>query len=342
MDDDASVESGDIEMSEQIPPSTSGEASGERGSRASSSSATSTAEPQQTTPTENDNNPTSDNNHRQRSESITIEEQVDEMINTINDHVTTFRRIHILDGWNVDTSPDKMKHIILLGLRVGFCGALSTFSSLNASVIRLLRAGSVGEALVGYAMSIQLGILSYRFGQHLAVYVFVWRCRRETKRDERRGYGLRLQRLDDDEEQVTVSPVSDETARRRYIIPSVRTIATLLFVGMFASLCLAVYFFPKHQKYLLSLLFSPFGCLARFKLMSKYNKRLPGFPLGTFACNIGGCALSGSLGSFLVGEFIGLFLRTHKLPRESYFRDAEYLSLLLEKTRIYKFIALLQ
>lgn len=36
--------------------------------------------------------------------------------------------------------------------------------------------------------------------------------------------------------------------------------------------------------------------------MSKYNKRLRGFPIGTFACNIGGCALSGSLGSFLAGN----------------------------------------
>jgi hypothetical protein len=36
--------------------------------------------------------------------------------------------------------------------------------------------------------------------------------------------------------------------------------------------------------------------------MTKYNKYMPGFPLGTFACNIGGCALSGSLKSFLAGE----------------------------------------
>lgn len=36
--------------------------------------------------------------------------------------------------------------------------------------------------------------------------------------------------------------------------------------------------------------------------MDKYNKKVPGFPLGTFCCNVGGCALSGSLASFLAGE----------------------------------------
>jgi len=36
--------------------------------------------------------------------------------------------------------------------------------------------------------------------------------------------------------------------------------------------------------------------------MNKYNKRLPGFPLGTFSCNLLSCALSGSLGSFLAGN----------------------------------------
>mmetsp|Transcript_20750 Transcript_20750/g.45023 ORF Transcript_20750/g.45023 Transcript_20750/m.45023 type:complete len:814 (-) Transcript_20750:52-2493(-) len=294
LDDDGDVESCDIEMSEQFT-SQSGEASGEASGQ--KEGAGTPAESRQLASSGSSNNPTS-NMRRQRSESnSTIEEHVDEMINTINDRVTTFRRIHVLDGWDVDTSPEKMKHIILLGLRVGFCGALSTFSSLNASVIRLLRAGSVGEALVGYALSIQLGILFYRFGQHLAVYIFVWRCRREAKRDEKRGgYGLRLRRLDTEEEQ----PAATISQRPRYI--SVRTIATLLFVAMFVSLCLAIYFVPTHQQYLLSLLFTPFGCLARWKLMSKYNKNLPGFPLGTFACNIGGCALSGSLASFMAGN----------------------------------------
>ncbi len=223
-------------------------------------------------------------------------------MHSISDHVITIRRIHRLDGWDVDTTPEKMKHIILLGLRMGFCGALGTFASLNASVVRLLRAGLYGEALMGYSISIQLGIVSYRFGQHLAVYIFVWRCRRETEREEKGGYGLRLRHVDteDDFSSATIHPNIQETPRRRYI--SVRSSATFLFVALFVSLILAIIFFPVHRQYLISLLFTPFGCLARWKLMNKYNKSLPGFPLGTFACNISGCALSGSLASFIAGE----------------------------------------
>ncbi len=272
------------------------------------------------------NNPSESQPHPQRSPPLGntngSSNDVYRKLSEVGDHVATFRRIQFLEGWNSGTSPEEMKHIILLGLRLGFCGALGTFSSLNASVIRLLKSGKIGEALVGYAVSIQLGIVSYRFGQHLAVYIFVWRCRLETKRDERRGYGLRLRREDSDEERGSYST----TARTRYI--SVRSLATMLFVAMFVSLgeslfdCLIIirvyftygdtsvfvslglslYFFPSHQKYFISLLFTPFGCLARWKLMTKYNKYVPGFPLGTFACNIGGCALSGSLKSLLAGE----------------------------------------
>jgi len=305
LSDDDDVESGDMEMTGGVT-SSSGEASGEASGQQVSSHNISPMSPPKT-PAKSQ--PLSVSDHctdasanicRQLSDPTSaIEEKVDEMIHSVSDHVTTLRRVHFLDGWNVDTSPQKMKHIILLGLRVGFCGALSTFSSLNASVIRLLRTGAIGEALVGYALSIQLGIVSYRFGQHLAVYIFVWRCRRETKRDEKRGYGLRLRGLDTDQDQIYPDP---DGSPRRPCIPSVRTIATLSFIAMIVSLCLAIYFSTQHTGYWCSLLFTPFGCLARFALMNKYNKKIPGFPLGTFACNLLSCALSGSLGSFLAGN----------------------------------------
>jgi len=253
--------------------------------------------------------------HKSTPSIDTIEEAVTERGHSISDHVTTIRRVRRLDGWDVDTSPEKMKHIILLGCRMGFCGALGTFASLNASVVRLLKAGLYGEALMGYAISIQLGIVSYRFGQHLAVYIFVWRCRRETKREERGGYGLRLQHMDIEEDlsSATVHPSTQEPPRRRRYI-SVRACATFVFFATFVSLILAIIFFPAHRPYLISLLFTPFGCLARWKLMNKYNKSLPGFPLGTFACNIGGCALSGSLASFIAGKCTLLQRITDECP----------------------------
>lgn len=245
----------------------------------------------------------------------TIEEELDEMFHSVSTQISNFRRLHVADGWDAGTTPEEMKHDILLGLRVGFCGAVSTFSSWNSAMINLLRNGKVGDALVGYALGIQLGIISYRFGQHLAVYIFVWRCRRETKRDEKRGYGLRLHDSDTTESaDMLEGGVTSSNARnmRNHLgldqepadrdIPSVRALATSAFVMILISLFSALYFFPKHQQFSISLLFTPFGCLARWKLTKKYNSKLPGFPLGTFACNLLSCALSGSLGSILAGN----------------------------------------
>ncbi len=245
-----------------------------------------------------------------RQSSNTIEEEIDEMFHTMSAQISNFRRIHVADGWDVGTSPEEMKHNILLGLRVGFCGAVSTFSSWNSAMINLLKSGKVGEAIIGYMLGIQLGIISYRFGQHIAVYIFVWRCRREAKRDEKRGYGIRLRNSDaDDSDDISNPTVVSNSRNLRHVqtvierdVPSVRALATSVFVMILISLCSALYFFPKHQQFSISLLFTPFGCLARWKLTKKYNSKLPGFPLGTFACNLLSCALSGSLGSIIAGN----------------------------------------
>jgi len=58
---------------------------------------------------------------------------------------------------------------------------------------------------------------------------------------------------------------------------------------------------PADQQTALSLLFSPLGVLARWRL-SKYNRWRPNFPIGTFTANLLACALSGSLGSLLAGN----------------------------------------
>ncbi|KAL9190355.1 hypothetical protein ACHAXT_007566, partial [Thalassiosira profunda] len=291
LDDDGSDVAGDIELSERSP---SGEASGEASSETSRPSRSGQSSLNQQHCPESEN----DTSAMLRSNSF-FEDQVEDIVNSVH----AMRRIRLLEGWNQHTTADEMKHILLLGLRVGFCGALSTYSSLNASVIRLFKAGSIGEGLVGFALSIQLGIVSYNFGKHVAVYVFVWRRRREAKRDERRGYGLRLQGAEDsDDEQTNEEPATPPRRRYRRYIPSVRTAATFLFGAILIFLLLAIFLLPSHQAYLCSLLFTPFGCLARWRLMSKWNKRVPGFPIGTFSCNMLSVALSGSLGSFLAGN----------------------------------------
>ena len=82
-------------------------------------------------------------------------------------------RVNIADGWDVGTTADAMKDGILLGLRVGFCGALSSFSSWNSDMVSLLCNGYVDAAIVGYILGLLVPIVCYRIGQHAAVYVFV-------------------------------------------------------------------------------------------------------------------------------------------------------------------------
>lgn len=80
-------------------------------------------------------------------------------------NMATLQRLYglnISEGWDIGTSAEEMKHQILLGLRVGFCGAVSTWSSWNSAMISLLQRGKIGEALVGYALGIQLGVVCYR------------------------------------------------------------------------------------------------------------------------------------------------------------------------------------
>jgi len=226
------------------------------------------------------------------------------------------------DGWDVGTTPEAMSEDLLLGLRDGFCGALSSFSSWNSSMVTLIRHGNIQEALVGYALGIQLPIVAYQFGQHLAVYIFVWRCRREVRTDERRGYGIRLTQEEDDDLQCIVDggngAISDHSShslaskRKRLankkesagrLLPSVRAVMTALFVLAFVSQFTSLFFYNdgKDQLIALSLLFSPLGVLTRWRL-SRYNGVRPGFPIGTFTCNLLACALSGSLGTLLAGN----------------------------------------
>ena len=279
---------------------------------------------------------------------------LDRMVNEVTENITRLTQVDIAEGWDVGTTPEAMSDDLLLGLRVGFCGCLSTFSSWNSAMINLLWNGHITQALVGYAIGIQLPIISYRAGQHAAVYWFVWRRRREVKRAERRGgYGLRLRggEIDSDDESEGNSMngdtfhdepedieanfdgtptddggsldrqsrhsldsghgpkrkrnpnggrilVDDNAADRT--TPSVRAIATAVFLLMITLLINSLFFLDDTQTSI-SLLFSPFGVLARWRLM-RLNKLRPGFPLGTFACNMLGCALSGSLGSLLAGN----------------------------------------
>ncbi len=242
----------------------------------------------------------------------------------VSQKISRIKRVRLADGWDVGTTPQEKSDDLILGLRDGLCGALSSFSSWISAMVNLLRGGNIGQAFVGLVLGIQLPIVAYRFGQHIALYIFVWRCRRETKRDDRRGYGLRLSMDDDDiadnsgiaasvhslESGDSISRGRRSHGRQARTVheeasetPSVRAIITAIFIMALVAQTTALNFFydPKERLVALSLLFSPLGVLARWRL-SKLNCWRPNFPIGTFACNVGACALSGSLGSLLAGN----------------------------------------
>ncbi|KAL7570029.1 hypothetical protein ACA910_017071 [Epithemia clementina (nom. ined.)] len=238
---------------------------------------------------------------------------VHEVSANVTENMSRLRRVNLANGWDVGTSADDMSDDIILGFRFGFCGALSSFSSWNSAMINLIRRGKIGDAFVGYMLGLQLPIIAYRFGQYIAVYVFVWRCRQETKRDERRGYGIQLhtQGDDDDEENNQNNNDHDEPGHDRRPdpatedgqTPSIRAIITVIFVMALVTQCTSISFYsePQNQVVALSLLFSPLGVLARWRL-SRYNEWRPTFPIGTFTCNMLACALSGGLGRLLAGN----------------------------------------
>jgi fluoride ion exporter CrcB/FEX len=263
-----------------------------------------------------ENGPVSDDNVDLRDDS---QYDMDQILNVVTANVTEnvsrLRRVNLADGWDVGTTPSAMSDDLMLGLRDGFCGAVSSFSSWNSAMVNLLRGGQVGEALVGYVLGLQLPIVAYRFGQHIAVYIFIMRTRRETRVDERRGYGIRVSQnefsesADEPDGDDPLSPASHES--NGYLpklsnardIPSVRAVVTALFLLAVVTQGTSLSFFsdPEHQQLALSLLFSPLGVLARWRL-SKYNNWRPSFPIGTFTANILACALSGGLGTLLAGS----------------------------------------
>lgn len=53
-------------------------------------------------------------------------------------HLNTQQAVVVIaEGWDVGTTPEAMKYDLMTGLRVGFCGALSTFSAWNGDMVCL-------------------------------------------------------------------------------------------------------------------------------------------------------------------------------------------------------------
>ena len=123
------------------------------------------------------------------------------------------------------------------------------------------------------------------------------------------GFATRSHDSADSRDDVSASQWAGRTKGRKTVhdeesnVPSVRAIVTALCIMFIVAQLTALHFFyePQDRLLALSLLFSPLGVLARWRMM-KFNSWRPSFPIGTFACNITACALAGSLGTLLAGN----------------------------------------
>ena len=177
---------------------------------------------------------------------------------------------------------------LILGLRTGFCGALTTFSGWNQQIVELVYAGQAKRAVLGVLLGLLLCVASFELGTHVPIFV------QQSRK-----------RLDG-------SPLV-EAQKRRF---SASIVAVLLFATTTLLLAISALVTPKTivdigmkslqgdedaefivQRAGLSVLLAPFGVILRHKLGRNLNPNSgqAGHQhgvifRGTFAANLLACA----------------------------------------------------
>lgn len=187
-----------------------------------------------------------------------------------------------------------------LGLRTGFCGALTTFASWNQQMIRMLIGlqgvgQSVGGAFFGYAIGAVLGLSFVPIGEAAAMFV--------CDVLDLAGGQRPMHAISEGDEQ------SDETGRDRLLedrkkvqqrwLTASHVLSALACAALVAGL---LYLFIMARaddpsgndtaKYL-ALLLAPVGVLVRYELGALLNGKSKRFFYGTFAANILACFVDG-------------------------------------------------
>lgn len=169
---------------------------------------------------------------------------------------------------------------LLLGLRTGFCGSLTTFSSWNAAMARLLVVGDIGDAIAGYLIGLMLSCACYRAGQQVGLY-----------------WSLLWSKL------MPTGPNGSCEVRlaaccHNYSVLA-RATCVLLLLGTFAGEAAAFILSSTPSQLstnlLLALFFAPLGVILRWWLSSFNGKCSRTFCLGTFAANMLACAVSAAV-----------------------------------------------
>lgn len=177
----------------------------------------------------------------------------------------------------------KKDFVLFTGLTTGYCGSLSTFSSLifelfvkTSNFLISSNPNSPNLPNNGYGVMEFFSVLITEFAVcHLAI-----------------KFGKDLDRL-------ALKPFTNYLNRKnfyiqlKYVEYLSYVTSTLGILTLIANLILACTLHNDHwwKDWAIALCLSPFGCYLRFDLSRRFNSKLKHFPLGTFIANFTACVL---------------------------------------------------
>jgi fluoride ion exporter CrcB/FEX len=195
-----------------------------------------------------------------------------------------------------------------LGLRVGFCGSLTTWASWNQTMVERIVHGDWARGLIGYVVGAELAAASLMLGFH-AVHACHHSAVPATVRDSEDSV------LGDDGVDVAIrepppppcstpAPRPADDPHGAWKIEDKLCLALLLacLAGCIATVVAAPA--ASSRSICLAALFGPFGVVARWYL-AKLNARTAWLPIGTLAANTLACAFDASVASAFVADKLG-------------------------------------
>lgn len=186
---------------------------------------------------------------------------------------------------------------LVLGLRTGFCGCLTSFSSWNQDIVELfLHGDGWRDAVVAIVFGFLLPLASLLLGQSVAVFVYL---RHSPINDAGVTSSTRTA-----PHGASLAATSPSAAATTQVV--LRRCLLVCFLSSLGA-CVALFMLLGDEgsartwkTIVLALLLAPIGVLTRWRL-SKLN-RADTIPLGTLTANVVACCAAGAMSAFLEGK----------------------------------------
>lgn len=225
--------------------------------------------------------------------------------------------------WFRKDHPLQHHDAVLLGIKVGFCGSLTTFSAWNTQMVTMLD-GTLTElgpqvvpALFGYLIGVLLPVACFILGTHVHIWFLHWAHPRHTSETETNSHVAEDSKDDSSHQHSrhrrwnaaltfhSSSFGSDSTSSVCDPLDAFvrgRKLPFLLVPALFVAFVVAdtVMHIPFYRTLWISMVLTPPGALLRWqmaklnprKLSSAWGRKFNYVPWGTLIVNIGGSILS--------------------------------------------------